>query len=86
MWVIKSKNFRIFFYEEFFFFGKKLNFNVIVFSIASAKKPDYMDVVSLQSFSGSWKLSDALAAVIGKSIDVLKTSAPIKVLLVLCYQ
>jgi len=43
------------------------------------KKPDYMDIVSLQSFSGSWKFNVELAAVTGKSIDVLQGSAPIKV-------
>jgi len=44
------------------------------------KKPDYMDVVSLQAFSGSWKINTELAAVVGKSIAALQGSAPIKVL------
>jgi len=43
------------------------------------KEPDYMDVVSLQSFSGCWKFNAELVAVIEKTLEDLEKQAPFKV-------
>jgi len=44
-----------------------------------------MDVVSLQSFSGSWKFNAELVAVIEKNLEDLEKQAPLKVSQLVAY-